>query len=112
PLAMPDPSFGARQAFDAAFARERLALDPVFVTGSLEMQKELVLRGAAIVLLPAQTVERERAAGLVAVVPIADGKGIRTEVELCVAQDRQPSFATTKLLDFLERFMRDHFVID
>jgi DNA-binding transcriptional LysR family regulator len=107
PLAMPDSSFGARQAFDAAFARERLALDPVFVTGALEMQKELVLRGAAVVLLPAQTVERERRAGQLVVVPIADGKGIATTAELSVAPDRPLSFAAGKLVDFIERFMRD-----
>lgn len=110
PLALPDPSFGARQAFDVVFAREKLALDPVFVTGSLEMLKELTLRGAAVTLLPPQTVERELKAGQLLAVPIAGGKAVRTEAELCVAQDRQLSFAAGKLLDFIERFMRDTMV--
>lgn len=107
PLALPDPSFGARQAFDAAFAREKLTLDPVFVTGSLEMLKELALRGAAVTLLPPETVARELAAGLLVARPIAGGRGVRTVAELSVAEDRQLSFAAGKLLDFIERFMRD-----
>jgi DNA-binding transcriptional LysR family regulator len=107
PLALPDPSFGVRQAFDAVFAREKLTLDPVFVTGSLEMLKELALRGAAVTLLPPETVERELAAGQLVARPIAGGKGVRTVAELSVAEDRQLSFAAGKLLDFIERFMRD-----
>lgn len=107
PLALPDPSFGVRQALDAIFAREKLTLDPVFVTGSLEMQKELTLRGAAVTLLPRETVARELAAGHLLALPIAGGKGVRTEAELSVAEDRQLSYAAAKLLDFIERFMRD-----
>lgn len=107
PLALPDPSFGFRQALEAIFAREKLTLDPVFVTGSLEMLKELALRGAAATLLPPETVEREVAAGQLVARPIAAGKGVRTEAELSVAEDRQLSYAAAKLLDFIERFMRD-----
>ncbi len=40
PLALPDKNFGARQAFEELFAKDGLELDPVFVTGSLEMLKE------------------------------------------------------------------------
>jgi DNA-binding transcriptional LysR family regulator len=104
-LVVPDRSFGARQAFDALFEQEGLALDPVFETGSLEMQKELVLRGAAITMLPALTVQREIEARQLVARPVAGGKGVRTPVELCVAPDRQLSFAAGKLLDFIERFM-------
>ena len=104
-LAVPDRSFGARQAFDALFEREGLRLDPVFETGSLEMQKELVLRGAAITMLPTLTVQREIEAGQLVARPVAGNKGVRTPVELCVAPDRQLSFAAGKLLDFIERFM-------
>jgi DNA-binding transcriptional LysR family regulator len=104
-LVVPDRSFGARQAFDALFEQEGLALDPVFETGSLEMQKELVLRGAAITMLPALTVQREIEARQLVARPVAGGKGVRTPVELCVAPDRQLSFTAGKLLDFIERFM-------
>jgi len=105
PLALPDKTFAARQAFDALFAAEGLSLDPVFVTGSLEMLRELVLRGAAVTLLPALTVKRELEAGLMVAVPVTEGKAVRTPVELCVAPDRPLSFAANKLADFIERFM-------
>ncbi len=74
PLALPDKNFGARQAFEEQFAREKLELDPVFVTGSLEMLKELVLREAAVTFLPALTVQREVELGLLAAVPIAGAR--------------------------------------
>lgn len=106
-LALPDQSFGFRQAFDALLEREGLALEPVFVTSSLEMLKELVLSGAATTLLPALTVRREIEAGQLCAIPFGGKAGIRTHVDLCVAPDRQLSFAATKLLDFIERFMRE-----
>lgn len=106
-LALPDQSFGFRQAFDALLERERLSLEPVFVTSSLEMLKELVLSGAAASLLPALTVRREIEAGQLCAIPLTAKNAIRTHVDLCVAPDRQLSFAATKLLDFIERFIRE-----
>jgi DNA-binding transcriptional LysR family regulator len=106
PLAMPDKSFGARQAFEEQFAKIGVELDPVFVTGSLELLKELVLREAAVTLLPALTVQREVEMGLLSAIPISAGKGVRTAIDLCVAPDRQLSFAAGKLVDFIEAFMR------
>ncbi|MDM9626894.1 LysR family transcriptional regulator [Rhizobium sp. S152] len=106
-LALPDQAFGFRQAFDALFEKAGLSFEPVFVTSSLEMLKELVLSGAAVTLLPALTVRREIEAGQLFAVPLAPRSVIRTHVDLCVAPDRQLSFAATKLLDFIERFMRE-----
>jgi len=106
PLALPDKSFSARQAFEDVFAKDSLTLDPVFVTGSLEMLKELVLRRAAVTLLPALAVRREIEAGQLAAVPVVSGRAVRTPIDLCVAPDRQLSFAAGKLVDFIEGFMR------
>jgi DNA-binding transcriptional LysR family regulator len=107
PLALPDTSFGFRQSFDLLCAKAGVTLEPVFVTSSLEMLKELVLSGAAATLLPALTVRREIDAGQLCAVPLAAKSAIRTHVDLCVAPDRQMSFAATKLVDFIEHFMRD-----
>lgn len=106
PLALPDKSFGARQAFEEQFAKIGVALDPVFVTGSLEMLKELVLREAAVTLLPKLTISREIEMGLLSAIPISGGRAVKTAIELCVAPDRQLSFAAAKLVDFIESFMR------
>ncbi|EJZ22004.1 LysR family transcriptional regulator [Rhizobium sp. Pop5] len=107
PLALPDHSFGFRQAFDALITKEGLSLDPIFVTSSMEMLKELVLGGAAATLLPALSVRREIEAGQLRAIPLAGKKGIRTHVDLCVAPDRQLSFAAATLLDFIESFIRE-----
>ena len=106
PLAVPDRGFGARVAFDAFFAAAGQKLDPLFVTSSLEMLRELVLRGAAVTLLPALTVSREVDSGLLVAIPIAEGRGIRTPIDLIVPGERQLSFAAAKLVDAVERFMR------
>ncbi|OWV79825.1 LysR family transcriptional regulator [Rhizobium sp. R635] len=106
-LALPEHSFGFRQAFDALIEKEGLELDPVFVTSSLEMLKELVLSGAAATLLPALAVRREIEAGQLRAIPLAGKTGIRTHVDLCVSPDRQLSFAAATLVDFIENFMRE-----
>jgi DNA-binding transcriptional LysR family regulator len=107
PLALPDKSFAARQAFDTLFADAGIELDPVFITSSLEMLKELVLGHAAATLLPALSVAREIRSGQMVAVPLSGKRGIHTQIDLCVAPDRQLSFAASKLADFIERFMRE-----
>ena len=105
PLALPDKSFAVRQAFDQLFATAKLPLDPVFVTGALELLKELVLRDAAVTLLPALSVQRELDSGAMVAVPLIEKEAVRTPMELCTAPDRPLSFAAGKLVDFIERFM-------
>lgn len=106
PLALPDRGFAARQAVEEVFARGKVNLDPVFVTSSLDMLKELVLRGAAVTLLPALSVHREIEAGTLAAVPVAGVDAVRTAVDLCVSSDRQLSFAANALVEFIEDYMR------
>lgn len=106
PLALPDRGYAARQAIEDLFAREKLELDPVFVTSSLDMLKELVLRGAAVTLLPALAVHRELESGSLAAVPMADGEAVRTAIDLCISPDRQPTAAANALVGFIEDFMR------
>ncbi len=106
PLALPDREFAARQAIDAAFARAQLTPDPVFVTSSLDMLKELVLRGAAVTLLPALAVHREIEAKTLVAVPVAEGEAVRTAIDLCVSPERQLTTAANALVEFIEDFMR------
>ena len=106
PLALPDRGFAARQAIEDLFAREKLELDPLFTTSSLDMLKELVLRGAAVTLLPALAVHREIEAGTLAAIPLAEGKAVRTAIDLCVSPDRQLTAAANALVEFAEHFMK------
>ncbi|MBN8932773.1 MAG: hypothetical protein J0G97_13160, partial [Rhizobium pusense] len=55
----------------------------------------------------ALSVAREIRSGQMVAVPLSGKKGIHTQIDLCVAPDRQLSFAASKLADFIERFMRE-----
>ncbi|MBB3946231.1 DNA-binding transcriptional LysR family regulator [Rhizobium skierniewicense] len=105
PLALPDKTFAARQAFDALFEQAGITLDPVFTVSSLELLKELVLDRAAVTLLPALTVARDIKAGQMVAVPISGPKGVRTHMELGVAPHRELSFAAATLADFIGTFI-------
>lgn len=109
PLALPEKTFAARQAFDEVFAKAGVALDPVFTASSLELLKELVLDRAAVTVLPAMAVRREIKAGQMVAIPLAGTKGVRTNMELCVAPDRELSFAAATLANFIEKFMGQPF---
>ncbi|HEX2100746.1 MAG TPA: LysR family transcriptional regulator [Candidatus Synoicihabitans sp.] len=107
PLALPDRSYAARQAIEDLFAREKLELDPIFTTSSLDMLKELVLRGAAVTLLPALAVHREIEAGTLVAVPVVKDQAVRTAIDLCVSPDRQLTSAANALVGFIEESMRE-----
>lgn len=105
PLALPEKNFAARQAFDALFSKAGISVEPMFTVSSLELLKELVLDETAVTVLPAMAVQREIKAGQMVAVPLTGTKGVRTHVELCVAPDRELSFAASALADFIEHFM-------
>ena len=107
-LALPEISFGFRQAFDAAAERQGLTFEPAFTVSALEMLKELVLSDMAATLLPRLSVRRELEAGTLTAIPLASESTIRTHAELSIAPDRQLSFAAAKLSGFIEEFMRSN----
>lgn len=107
-LALPETSFGFRQAFDAAAERQGLTFEPAFTVSALEMLKELVLSDMAATLLPRLSVRRELEAGTLTAIPLASESTIRTHGELSIAPDRQLSFAAAKLSGFIEEFMRSN----
>ena len=51
-LAIPDMSFGVRTSLERMARDAGVRLDPVFVTGSLDLQIELAIRGSAVLVLP------------------------------------------------------------
>jgi DNA-binding transcriptional LysR family regulator len=106
-LALPDSAFAARQALEAAMHDAGLVVDPVFETASIEMQKELARRGAAILILPELAIEREKKAGELIAVPLAGPHNIATKIDLNCAREHPLSFAATKLVAMLEREMGD-----
>jgi len=109
-LAIPDLSFGLRQALERTAKACSVKLSPVFVTGSLDMQKELAIRGAAALVLPPLGCQREIASGLLVAVPLAEDSTIETSLDLCTAPDRTLSFAAKALLDVLAGYITTHII--
>jgi DNA-binding transcriptional LysR family regulator len=100
-LAIPDGSFGVRQSLDRMARAASLKLDPVFVTGALDLQKELAMRGMAALVLPELCCQREIASGLLLALPLAEGSRLQTALDICKAPDRTLSFAATAVLEAL-----------
>jgi DNA-binding transcriptional LysR family regulator len=106
PIAMPDAAYGVRQSLQRNAKAAGVRLDPVFVTGSLEMQKELAARGTAVLILPPLCCRREIEAGVLVAIPLAPGSMISTSLDLYKAPDRTLSFAAQTVLDALIRTIK------
>lgn len=102
PLAVPDDSFGLRQALDSAARDKGLHMQVAFTTQSLETQKALAREGAAILLLPMMAIARECEAGQLVAVALHPDELEQTRVDLCVYRHRSPSLAVRTCLARLE----------
>ncbi|HWL57297.1 MAG TPA: LysR family transcriptional regulator [Paracoccus sp. (in: a-proteobacteria)] len=106
PLALPDRAFGVRRALDARIRARGLAAPEVaFTTASLELQKELACRGAAVMILPRQTVAREIGTGFLTQRPFCARDRIETYLELCRPVAHHQSRAARELSDFLVEYL-------
>ncbi|ALM51084.1 LysR family transcriptional regulator [Halomonas huangheensis] len=102
PLAVPDDTFGVRQALDRAARDRGLSMQIAFTTQSLETQKALAREGAAVLLLPMIAVARECEAGQLVAVGLHAGELEQTRVDLCIYRHRSPSLAVRTCLQRLE----------
>ncbi|WP_148252795.1 LysR family transcriptional regulator [Aidingimonas lacisalsi] len=101
PLALPDDSYGARQALEMAARRQGVSLAPTFRTASLETQKALAMAGAALLVLPPLAVSRECRTGQLTSVPLCHEALAGARIDLCIYRHRQRSFATDACLSLL-----------
>jgi DNA-binding transcriptional LysR family regulator len=106
PIAMPERMFSIRRQFDL---NQRAAgyepIEATFTTSSLELQKELAIRGAAVLILPAMAVSREVEQGHLVVRPFVEPSQIKTQLQMGMANHSAPSFAAAKLAAFFEAFL-------
>lgn len=101
PLALPDPTFGLRQAIDRAISRLNLK-PPIFLnTDSLELIKNMAITGRAVAFMPAVMVAGEIAQGTLRAIPIADIEFESARTSICVHRDRQLPFAAREFQKFL-----------
>ncbi|NVN31350.1 LysR family transcriptional regulator, partial [Endobacter medicaginis] len=96
---------GARQDLDRIARAASRRLDPVFITGSLDMQKALALRGAAVLILPPLCCADEIEAGRLVAVALAEDSLIETSLVICRAPDRVLPHAAEAVIAELERFL-------
>lgn len=101
-LAIPDRSFGVRRNLDAAARRAGIRLDPVFTATSLEVQRELAIRQAAILILPQFCCQREREADLLRAIPLSEQCGVNTTLDVACQPNRALPFASRAFLKALE----------
>lgn len=104
-LAIPDDTFGVRQNLQRIARASSVLLDPVFETGSLELQKELAILGSTALILPPLCCSREIASGLLIAVPLAEDSRIETSLDVCRAPSRALPFAAQQLLRALTAHM-------
>jgi DNA-binding transcriptional LysR family regulator len=100
-VALPDSSFGARQAFDLALKASRLKLSAAFTVNSLAMLKGLAERGAALIILPLVCALDEARDGKLACIPIRDPRLSIVGLDLVISRDRAPSFAGRRCADMI-----------
>jgi DNA-binding transcriptional LysR family regulator len=101
PLALPDPTFGLRQAIDRSISRLSLK-PPIFLnTDSLELMKNMAISGRAVAFMPAVMVAGEIARGTIRAIPIADIEFESARTSICVHRDRELPFAAREFQKFL-----------
>lgn len=93
PLSMPDSAYFVRRAFDRAVKSSAMSLDPVFVTGSFELQIELAMRGRAILFLPAFSCRTYIERGQLCAVPLGPDLQVPTSLDLLRASHKPLSAA-------------------
>jgi DNA-binding transcriptional LysR family regulator len=107
-LAIPDGSFGVRRNLERIARASGVQLDPIFETGSLDLQKELAMLGSTALILPPLCCRREIASGLLVAVPLTDDSRIETSLDICRAPNRALPFAAQKLLKSLTSYIDTH----
>ena|SRR5689334_7153299 len=104
-LAIPDSSFGLRRKLECVAQGSGVQLDPIFETGSLDLQKELAMLGSTALILPPLCCKREIALGLLVAIPLSDESKIETSLDICRAPNRALPFAAQKLLQTLTNYI-------
>jgi DNA-binding transcriptional LysR family regulator len=99
---LPGPEFGVRTFIDRAAAEAGCRIVPTFEAASLAVQRALILQAGALAVLPRAAFAGEIAAGTMTAVPFPDAMPVETSLDLCLAADRQPSFAAERLRRDLE----------
>jgi DNA-binding transcriptional LysR family regulator len=105
-LALPEHSFGLRQVFERAVAKQQLNPKVFVTTNSLELTKTLAATGQVIAFMPALTVISELTSGGLRAIPVSDPAFAAARSSVCVHRDRPLSHAAQGFLKLLTAAIR------
>ncbi|WP_321818190.1 MULTISPECIES: LysR family transcriptional regulator [unclassified Paraburkholderia] len=101
PLAAPHPTYGTRQMLQAVEFAERISLDPLVTTNSINIMKQFAKSELGIVVLPAFAVATELEAGELTAIPIEHPILENAEAHLVTRVGRKLSVAANKMLQMM-----------
>lgn len=101
PLAAPHPTYGTRQMLQAVEFAERISLDPLVTTNSINIMKQFAKSELGIVVLPAFAVAAELEAGELTAIPIEHPILENAEAHLVTRVGRKLSVAANKMLQMM-----------
>ncbi|WP_322059964.1 LysR family transcriptional regulator [Paraburkholderia sp. J63] len=105
PLAAPHPTYGTRQMLQAVEFAERISLDPLVTTNSINIMKQFAKSELGIVVLPAFAVATELEAGELTAIPIEHPILENAEAHLVTRVGRKLSVAANKMLQMMSSQM-------
>ncbi|GBQ27221.1 LysR family transcriptional regulator [Gluconacetobacter azotocaptans] len=104
-LSIPDCSYFVRRAFDRVIPPNEAGFDPIFMTGSFELQLDLAMRGSAVLFLPEICCRTPIERNLLRAVPLAGPLQVPTALDLLRATNRPLSFAARMVANRIGRIM-------
>lgn len=103
---LPGLNYGVRTCMDRASTAAGQRIVPRFEASSLDLQRQLVLQAGVLAVLPRAAVTDALASGAIVAVPFPEGMPVDTSLDLCVARDRQMSYAADALRRDLEQALK------
>jgi DNA-binding transcriptional LysR family regulator len=106
PLAATHPTYGTRQMLQAVEFAEKVRLDPVVTTNSINILKQFAKSGLGLAVLPAFAVTTELEAGELLAIEIDHPILKKAEAHLVTRVGRKLSVASNKMLQLMSSQMR------
>ena len=106
PLAATHPTYGTRQMLQAVEFAEKVRLDPVVTTNSINILKQFAKSGLGLAVLPAFAVTTELEAGELLAIEIDHPILKKAEAHLVTRVGRKLSVASNKMLQLMASQMR------
>ncbi len=106
PLAVADTTMVIRPYLDAAFASARVPFDPMIETNSIEIMRQVAIRGDTVTFLTAHDIDFERRAGRLTLVAVRE-LSTRSQTLMLLGHDRGPSAIASVLVEKIKSVLTE-----